>query len=77
MSTEKELKKEIERGVWDASLGKLYGRRAGVLERSVRGTRMRWTVLRRYTARNGKPPSIPRPAAPRSEATTPTTTTAW
>ena len=37
---------------------------------SVRGTRMRWTVLRRYTAGNGKPPSIPRPAAPRSEATT-------
>lgn len=33
MSTAKELKKEIERGVWDASLGKLYGRRAGVLER--------------------------------------------
>lgn len=29
---------------------------------SVRGTRMRWTVLRRYTAGNGKPPSIPRPA---------------
>lgn len=28
-------------------------------------------------AGNGKPPSIPRPAAPRSEATTPTTTTAW
>lgn len=33
MSTAKELKKEIERGVWDASLGRLYGRRAGVLER--------------------------------------------
>ena len=75
MSTAKELKKEIERGVWDASLGKLYGRRAGVLERQR--ARMRWTVLRRYTAGNGKPPSIPRPAAPRSEATTPTTTTAW
>ena len=30
MSTAKELKKEIERGVWDASLGRLYGRRAGV-----------------------------------------------
>ena len=31
MSTAKELKKEIERGVWDASLGKLYGRRASRL----------------------------------------------
>lgn len=76
MSTAKELKKEIERGVWDASL-EAVGRRQACWSASVRGTRMRWTVLRRYTAGNGKPPSIPRPAAPRSEATTPTTTTAW
>lgn len=77
MSTAKELKKEIERGVWDASLGKLYGRRAGVLERQ----RARYAdALDCFAALYGgerEAAIYSAPAAPRSEATTPTTTTAW
>ena len=65
--------------LWDASLRRLYGaagRRAGA--RSGRVTRLRWTAFAAlYGAQREVAHLFRARAAPRSAATTPTTTTAW
>lgn len=70
-----ELKQQIAQGEYDAAFAKLYSADA------VQEQRKRYTDLidefERNTAPTARCASIPPRAAPRSAATTPTTTTAW